>query len=54
MIKDKTEECERKIMKIVKGERKYCELCGIKLKVPETDYSKIAICDKCLKGQMYR
>lgn len=31
--------------------RHHCELCGKKLKFPELDYSKIAICPHCLKGQ---
>jgi len=35
---------------IVVGRTK-CELCGKKLKVPETDITKCATCDKCIKGQ---
>ena len=31
--------------------RNKCELCGKKLKVPETDITKCATCDKCIKGQ---
>jgi hypothetical protein len=29
-----------------------CELCGRLLDSPETDFRKIAICKKCLKGQL--
>jgi len=32
--------------------RTTCELCGAKLRKPETDYRSIAICKKCLKGQL--
>ena len=32
--------------------RTSCELCGAKLRKPETDYRNIAICKKCLKGQL--
>ena len=32
--------------------RKYCELCGRKLKKPETDSRKLAMCDKCVKDNM--
>ena len=32
--------------------RHNCELCGRKLKKPETDSRKLAMCDKCVKGNM--
>ena len=36
---------------IIQQKRNKCELCGKKLKVPETDITKCATCDKCIKGQ---
>ena len=32
--------------------RKYCELCGKKLEKPETDSRALAMCKKCIKGNM--
>ena len=32
--------------------RKQCEMCNTKLEIPETDNTKIAICKKCMKGQL--
>jgi hypothetical protein len=31
--------------------RHHCELCGAKLSQPETDLSKTAVCNKCIKKQ---
>jgi len=32
--------------------RTHCELCGVKLKFPENDYRKTAMCQKCVRGEM--
>jgi len=32
--------------------RNHCELCGGKLKTPETNNRKLAMCDKCVDGNM--
>jgi hypothetical protein len=37
---------------INKASRTTCELCGRELKEPETDPSKTAICEECMRGQM--
>jgi ribosomal protein L28 len=32
--------------------RKHCELCGKKLEEPETNSRKVAMCKKCVKGNL--
>ena len=32
--------------------RNHCELCGKRLGKPETDYRKLAMCNKCVKDNL--
>jgi uncharacterized paraquat-inducible protein A len=34
--------------------RNHCELCGVKLKVPELDYRKTAVCNRCIRKQGFK